>query len=115
MKNEAKYKIGDYVYFIDKRKGIRGGRITSSMVNQDGWFDEKIIYTIKGYDHNFKEEELFVRRCNVLRSMLLWLCVDEYKIDVVSQYLFPDEVTEEDFNTVAPPNLCRFPKIRDFL
>lgn len=105
MTTESKYKIGDYVYFLDKKKGIRGGRITSEMVKNAGWYDEVIIYTIKGYDTNFKEDELFDRRCHVLRSMLIWLCVDEYKINVVSQYLFPDEVTEADFNTVAPKPL----------
>lgn len=101
MEIKAKYKIGDYVYFIDKKHGIRGGKIISSSVKHEGWYDQTIMYTIKGYNNDFKEEELFTSKSKVFREMCLWLDVDINKLEYVCQYLFPDEVTEADFNTVA--------------
>lgn len=102
MRKEAKYKIGDYVYFIDKKHGIRGGKIISSKIKNEGWYNETIMYTIKGYNNNFEEEELFTSKSKVFQQMCLWLDVDYKKLEYVCQYLFPDEVTEADFNTVAP-------------
>lgn len=102
---ESKYKIGDYVYFIDKKHGIRGGKIISSKLKNMGWYDQTIMYTIKGYNNDFNEDELFTSKSKVFRKMCLWLEVDVNKVEYVCQYLFPDEVTEDDFNTVAPEPL----------
>lgn len=63
MEIEAKYKIGDYVYYIDKRKGIRGGRIKSTCIKRTfAFFGEEVIYSIRGIDRNFKEDELIWRQ-----------------------------------------------------
>ena len=105
MELEAKYKIGDYVYFIDKKYGIRGGKIVSSNVKNLGWYDQIIMYTIKGYNNDFGEDELFTSKSKVFRKMCLWLDVEIDKLEYVCQYLFPDEVTEDDFKNVSPEPL----------
>lgn len=104
MENKAKYNIGNYVYYIDKRKGIRGGRIKGSYV-ETSFFGDYVIYFIRGVDRSFKEEELYDDKQTCFRHMLNWLCVEEDKVDLAAKILFPDEVTEDDFNTVAPEPL----------
>ena len=106
MEIEAKYKIGDYVYYIDKLKGIRGGRINSASVKRYfDFFGDEVIYSIRGVDRNFKEEELYGNKQKCFRDMCNWLCLEEDKVDLAAKILFPDEVTEDDFNTVAPEPL----------
>ena len=104
MEIEAKYKIGDYVYYIDKRKGIRGGRIKASCVKR-AFVGYNVIYSIRGVDGEFMEDELYDNRQTCFRNMCDWLCIEEDKVDLAAKILFPDEVTEDDFNTVAPEPL----------
>lgn len=105
MEKEAKFKIGDFVYFIDKKEGIMGGRIKASFLKHESFYDECIKYEIRGYNQEFKENELFTNRRNAFRKLLDWVDVEKDKVEYVCQYLFPDEVTEDDFNTVAPEPL----------
>ena len=100
MEFKAKYKIGNYVYYIDKRKGIRGGMIKSSCI-ENSFFGKYVIYSIRVVEGYFRENELYENKQTCFRYMCNWLCLKEEKVDLAAKILFPDEVTEADFNTVA--------------
>lgn len=108
MKEEKKpkFQIGEKVYYIDYV--IRYGDITKIEVIKDRGFwelreTEEYIYTVNR--NEFNEYNIYSTPGEAFRVMCNGLGIDKEKMDFVCSYLFPDEVTEDDFNTVAPEPL----------
>lgn len=109
---EQKFNVGDTVYYVrfyNEHGKIYKGTITGV----DQRLSEHGVSFKYYIDNNrFSESDLFSKQSEVIgkaiHELLDNLSMDEEKVEYICQYLFPDEedeVTEADFNTVAPEPL----------